>query len=165
MYYNISDFKNDWAYESQATMKVLNNITDESLNQKVYDDGRTLGILAWHLVTSLQSMPAHAGILPQTAPNTDVPKNAKTIVAEYNKASEVLINALAEKWTDESLKDEIQMYGQTWKKGNVLTSIILHQTHHRGQITVFMRQAGLKVPGVYGPSREEWVSMNMKSPQ
>ena len=165
MYYNISDFKNDWAYESQATIKVLNNITDESLNQKVYDDGRTLGMLAWHLVTALQSMPAHAGLLPQNAPNTDIPRNAKTIVAEYDKASKVLIDALTEKWTDESLKDEIQMYGQTWKRGNVLTSIILHQTHHRGQITVLMRQAGLKVPGVYGPSREEWVSMNMKSPQ
>lgn len=165
MYYNISDFKNDWAYESQATIKVLNNITDESLNQKVYDDGRTLGMLAWHLVTALQSMPAHAGLLPQNAPNTDIPRNAKTIVAEYDKASKVLIDALTEKWTDESLKDEIQMYGQTWKKGNVLTSIILHQTHHRGQITVLMRQAGLKVPGVYGPSKEEWASMNMKSPQ
>lgn len=165
MYYKISDFENDWAYESQATMKVLNSITDESLNQKVYNDGRTLGILAWHLVTALQSMPAHAGILPQVAPNTNVPQNAKTIVVEYEKASKVLIDALIEKWTDDSLKDDIPMFGQTWKKGNVLSSILLHQTHHRGQITVLMRQAGLKVPGVYGPAKEEWASMNMKSPQ
>jgi len=37
----------------------------------------------------------------------------------------------------------------------------LHQTHHRAQMTVLMRQAGLKVPGVYGPSREEWSQMGM----
>ena len=165
MYYKISDFENDWAYESQATMKVLNNITDESLNQRVYENGRTLGVLAWHLVTSLETMPAHAGILPLKAPNTNVPINAKTIVAEYEKVSNILIDTLVEKWTDDSLKDDIPMFGQTWKKGNVLSSIILHKTHHRGQIIVLMRQAGLKVPGVYGPAKEEWASMNMNSPQ
>jgi hypothetical protein len=26
---------------------------------------------------------------------------------------------------------------------------------------VLMRQAGLNVPGVYGPSREEWTAYNM----
>jgi uncharacterized damage-inducible protein DinB len=28
-------------------------------------------------------------------------------------------------------------------------------------MTVLMRQAGLVVPGVYGPAREEWAAMNM----
>jgi uncharacterized damage-inducible protein DinB len=36
-----------------------------------------------------------------------------------------------------------------------------HEIHHRGQMTVLMRQAGLKVPGVYGPSREEWTAYGM----
>ena len=38
----------------------------------------------------------------------------------------------------------------------MLSSLIRHQAHHRGQMTVLMRQAGLPVPGVYGPAREEW---------
>jgi hypothetical protein len=29
-------------------------------------------------------------------------------------------------------------------------------------MTVLMRQAGLKVPGVYGPSREEWSQFGMQ---
>ncbi|MCK4657684.1 MAG: hypothetical protein KAT85_11650, partial [candidate division Zixibacteria bacterium] len=37
--------------------------------------------------------------------------------------------------------------------------------HHRGQMTVLMRQAGLKVPGVYGPSMEEWEHFGMKKPE
>jgi uncharacterized damage-inducible protein DinB len=28
-------------------------------------------------------------------------------------------------------------------------------------MTVLMRQAGLKVPGIYGPSREEWSQFGM----
>ncbi|MHB8840055.1 MAG: DinB family protein, partial [Gemmatimonadaceae bacterium] len=40
-------------------------------------------------------------------------------------------------------------------RGFVLTVLMNHQWHHRGQMTVLMRQAGLSVPGVCGPSREE----------
>jgi uncharacterized damage-inducible protein DinB len=32
-------------------------------------------------------------------------------------------------------------------------------------MTVLMRQAGLKVPGIYGPSREEWVKIGMTAPE
>jgi hypothetical protein len=31
-------------------------------------------------------------------------------------------------------------------------------------MTVLMRQAGLKVPGVYGPAREEWAAYGMPPP-
>ena len=33
-------------------------------------------------------------------------------------------------------------------------TLINHQNHHRGQMTVLMRQAGLTVPGVYGPAKK-----------
>jgi uncharacterized damage-inducible protein DinB len=36
-----------------------------------------------------------------------------------------------------------------------------HEIHHRAQMTVLMRQAGLKVPGLYGPAKEEWSQYNM----
>ncbi len=38
------------------------------------------------------------------------------------------------------------------------------ETHHLGQMTELMRQAGLKVPGVYGPSKEEWTAYGMPVP-
>ena len=34
MYTAINDFIKDWEYESEATLKMLNNIADESLNKK-----------------------------------------------------------------------------------------------------------------------------------
>jgi uncharacterized damage-inducible protein DinB len=37
----------------------------------------------------------------------------------------------------------------------ILHALVLHQVHNRGQMTVLMRQAGLVLPGVYGPTREE----------
>ena len=38
----------------------------------------------------------------------------------------------------------------------VLRSMILnHMVHHRGQLTVYLRQVGAKVPSIYGPSADE----------
>ena len=44
----------------------------------------------------------------------------------------------------------------------VLNVLIRHQIHHRGQMTILMRQAGVVVPSVYGPSREETAAMRAK---
>jgi uncharacterized damage-inducible protein DinB len=49
----------------------------------------------------------------------------------------------------------------SWTKAFVLVSLLQHSCHHRGQMTVLMRQAGLKVPGVYGPAKEEWAIYGM----
>jgi uncharacterized damage-inducible protein DinB len=57
------------------------------------------------------------------------------------------------------------MYGVRWARGVTLRALLVHQTHHRGQMTVLMRQAGLRVPGVYGPAREEWSAYGMPAPQ
>ena len=55
----------------------------------------------------------------------------------------------------------VDMYGEKWSYAVILTVIVRHEIHHRAQMTVLMRQAGLKVPGIYGPSKEEWVNYNM----
>ncbi|WP_258881781.1 DinB family protein [Paenibacillus sp. sptzw28] len=34
-----------------------------------------------------------------------------------------------------------------------------HQIHHRGQMTILIRQAGLTAPGIYGPNEEETAAM------
>ena len=53
------------------------------------------------------------------------------------------------------------MYGEDWKNSLSLWVLITHQIHHRGQMTVLMRQAGLVVPGIYGPAKEEWVAIGI----
>jgi uncharacterized damage-inducible protein DinB len=101
--------------------------------------------------------------LQVTAPTEDSeqPTNASDIASTYDISSKSVLEAVRRSWTDASLYDEIPMYGEMWKRGAALSSLLLHQTHHRAQMTVLMRQAGLKVPGVYGPSREEWSQMGM----
>jgi uncharacterized damage-inducible protein DinB len=157
MYRTVQDFLTDWTQENDSTLKVFKNLTDASLKQKVSAEGRSLGRLAWHIVLTLGEMGEKADLKvnapPESTPN---PSIASTIVAAYEKAGASLAAEVKQKWNDNMLSEEIDMYGQKWTRSATLNSIIKHQIHHRAQMTVLMRQAGLKVPGVYGPSREEW---------
>jgi uncharacterized damage-inducible protein DinB len=83
----------------------------------------------------------------------------------YKNASESLVEKLNANWKDETLLMEDDMYGENWKRGFTLRCLIEHQIHHRAQMTVLMRQAGLKVPGIYGPASEEWAAMGMEAPK
>ena len=162
MFRKIEDFQKAWAYETESTVKLFNHLTDESLNQKVTDEGRSLGFLAWHLVTTLQEMPSHVGLnIDAPAPETETPQSKAEIISAFEKGAKSVSEEVEKNWTDETLLQEDSLYGETWARGLTLMFLLVHQTHHRGQITVLMRQAGLPVSGIYGPAREEWQAMGM----
>ena len=124
---------------------------------------RSAGRLAWHITLSMSEMISRTGLSIGTIDrNEPVPEQAERIYLTYADLSAALTAAVRQQWNDDSLDEEISMFGENWQKRKVLASLIKHQIHHRGQLTIVMRQAGLKVAGVYGPSFEEWASMGMK---
>ena len=62
MYRVLEDFLTDWKYESQSTLSLFKNLTDDSLTKVVHPDVRTLGFLAWHIVHTMQEMMAKVGL-------------------------------------------------------------------------------------------------------
>jgi len=166
MFRRVEDFQKAWAVEREGTLKVLRALTDGSLSQAVTKDDRTLGRLAWHVATTPGEMMQRTG-LATSGPTHDapVPTAAAAIVSAYETASASLAAAVASGWTDATLEVEDDMYGERWARGSTLQALVVHQAHHRGQMTVLMRQAGLGVPGVYGPSREEWAAHGMPPPE
>lgn len=166
MYRLLQDFQQDWTGESEMTHKILVALTNESLEQRVTPDGRSLGFLAWHIVQSLHGMMVRSGLPVEiSAPDDEIPTSAMDIAVAFEHVSRAVLDALLQHWTDDMLLEETEMYGSMWKRGQTLLYLILHQTHHRGQMTILMRQAGLKVPGTYGPAREEWALMGMPAMQ
>jgi len=157
MYRKIQDFQGAWDYESGATLKMFQALSDESLGQRVDPEGRTLGRIAWHITQTLPEMCGRTGLAVVGPGESDpMPSSAAEIAIRFKEAADSLAQQIAENWTDEDLDVRDDMYGEMWRRGQTLGALVNHQTHHRGQMTVLMRQAGLKVPGVYGPSREEW---------
>jgi uncharacterized damage-inducible protein DinB len=166
MFRTIADFQKAWKQEREGTLKILRALTDESLNQAVTDDDRTLGRMAWHLAQSVSEMMPRTGLaVNEPAQDAAVPTSAANIAEVYERASKAVADEIASKWNDASLEVEDEMYGEKWPRGQTLQALIVHQAHHRGQMTVLMRQAGLKVPGVYGPAREEWAGYGMTAPK
>ena len=158
MFRSIADFREMWEYETDATLKTFKALTEASLSQAVKPGGRTLGRLAWHITQTLGEMMA-AAQLPIGGPSGEEPQPALAeIVRVYESGAKALADAVTKQWTDAMLLERMSMYGEDWSRGKVLASLILHQAHHRGQMTVLMRQAGLTVPGVYGPAYEEWAA-------
>jgi uncharacterized damage-inducible protein DinB len=161
MFITVKSFLESWKTESDSTLKVFQNLTDQSLKQKVTKQGRSLGFIAWHITITISEMLSKTGLPFESLENKPAPDSAKEILHEYEKEAKAVNDLISKLWTDEMLNEEVNMYGQVWKREQVLASLIAHQIHHRGQMTVLMRQAGLQVPGVYGPSKEEWSLMGM----
>ncbi len=161
--FTIKEFTALWQSETKATVTIFEALTNEALDTKFNENVRTPGMLANHLVRTIGEMGAAAG-LPVTE-RTGTLATAKELANAYTEEADKLLAAVEENWTDESMSDEITLFGETWTKGFTLISLVAHQCHHRGQMTVLMRLAGLKVPGVYGPAKEEWAAIGMEAPK
>jgi uncharacterized damage-inducible protein DinB len=154
MFRHVQDFLETWTSESQATLRVFRALSDGSLSHGVAPGGYTLGSLAGHITGSIAGLPANAGLLPMPGAMPEL-ASVKALVAAYEHNANQVAEAVKEKWSDAQLGEEITIFGRSVRKGVVLAMLISHQGHHRAQMTVLMRQAGLKVPGVYGPSQDD----------
>jgi uncharacterized damage-inducible protein DinB len=159
---SIADFEKAWTEQSANTEKVMRALTDASLNQPVAPGGRTLGRIAWHIVQTLTEMGGAAGLkLDGHCDEQPQPATATAIADAYAAGAKAVARAVAAAWSDADLAGEITMYGAKWTRGYTLFVLLVHEIHHRGQMTVLMRQAGVAVPGVCGPSKEEWAAFGM----
>jgi uncharacterized damage-inducible protein DinB len=165
MFRKLDDFLKAYDQLTEGTNRIFGALTDANLKQRVAEGHRALGQIAWHIVTSLPEMMNRTGLgLGSVDSESAPPASAAEIAAAYKRASTELRDAVRKNWTDETLLQVDDMYGMQWPRGVTLSALLSHETHHRGQMTVLLRQAGAKVPGVMGPAREEWGQYGMEPP-
>ena len=165
MYRKMEDFHKDFKGLTEGTSRIFSALSDESLRQSVADDHRQLGGVAWHIVTTIAEMMAKTGLsFTSIDAESMPPTTAAEIQAGYKSVTDELTRSLRAEWTDETLEKSDDLYGESWQRGNTLAILIRHEIHHRGQMTVLMRQASIKVPGIYGPAREDWKQFGMELP-
>lgn len=162
MFLRISDFVEQWGQERDMTLLIFRAMTDASLKQRVSPEGRSLGRLAWHITQSVAEMITRTGLQPAgPAEDAPVPATVAEIATAYEQTANSALEQVRERWTNATLQETKDMYGEQWANGMTLEILIRHQAHHRGQMTVLMRQAGLAVPGIYGPAKQEWAQWGM----
>jgi uncharacterized damage-inducible protein DinB len=164
---SLDDFVTVFNEEAGNTRKVLSALTDKSLSQAIDRDNRTIGRIGWHLAQTITEMLGKLGLqCAGPGEHEPVPTSAKKILEAYDTAAKSVPGAIkAAGWTDANLADKKPMYGgEEWTVGQTLKVQILHEVHHRGEMIVLMRQAGLRPPGLYGPVREDWATYGMPEP-
>jgi uncharacterized damage-inducible protein DinB len=149
--------------EAQTTRRVLERVPDNQLSWRPHQKSRTLGELALHVAM----VPGAVAELVATqstvqAPTfTDLsPKSASELVPALDesiaKAKMVLggmdDTALMATWR--MMQGERELFALP--RVALLRSIMLnHWYHHRGQLTVYLRELDVSIPSIYGPSADE----------
>jgi len=149
--------------EAQTTRRVLERVPDNKLSWRPHEKARTLGELALHIAM----VPGAVAELVATQSTVQAPQ-----FTDLSPASAAeLITAL-----DESIAKAKKVLGgmddtalmATWRmmQGErelfalpriaLLRSVMLnHWYHHRGQLTVYLRELDVPIPSIYGPSADE----------
>lgn len=158
MYRNPQEFVESYGWESGVTASLFDNLTPESLSLRKAEGHNTLGELAFHIATAPAMMMREVKWdLPERgwAPTGDV--NLDELKSNY-KADVEAIKKLATSLSEDKLNETFNVFGMpdmNWNSHQMLGALVCHEIHHRGQLSVLMRQAGLVVPSIYGPNYEQ----------
>lgn len=162
MYRSIEDFLTERKEEESSTVKLFSLLTEETKAVKIHENVRSLERLAWHITQTITEMGKNAGLFEtDLLHELPAPATLAELIEIYIDYNTLLLRTVRLKWTDSNLEDPVNMYGEQWKKGKILSVLVAHESHHRSQMTIIMRMLSLPVPGIYGPSKEEWAGMGI----
>lgn len=155
----------EFEHEVNNTRKLLQSVPQKDIRYRPADISWTMGELAQHIATIYYW---YVGTLTQDVYDLaddhlerGDPHDIEATLALFEKNVEKARAALT------SLKDEqlsvewtMKVQGRTvigpLPRGIVARSFLFnHIYHHRGEMIVYLRATGNKVPGLYGPTYEE----------
>jgi uncharacterized damage-inducible protein DinB len=159
-------FREELDREVARSRKALENVPDGKYQWKPHERSMIFGYLADMVATiptwiTMEINRDELDIAPAEGQGTKkAQKETKAdLIKALDESAAEARDALS-KTTDEHLET-------TWKllaRGNVvwqgsrkemLQDTINHWVHHRGQMTVYLRLMGEKVPAIYGPSADD----------
>ena len=156
----------EFEHEAESTRKLLNAIPDSALDYKPSEKNWTTGQLASHIaeVYNWYQPTLHENVMDMAAykyDKGDISK-AANIVAKFEENVKNARQAL-ETVTDEKMFENWKMV--MGSEDNVIfpemprvqvtrSFLYNHLYHHRGELVVYLRAAGNKVPGMYGPTAD-----------
>jgi uncharacterized damage-inducible protein DinB len=148
--------------EATTTRRVLERVPGDQLGWKPHKKARTLGELALHVASTPGAVATIA-----SQPEIQDPEFKDPTPASVAELIPALDQSVATAKRLLGGMDDATLNG-TWRmKRNgqevlamprvaLLRSIMLnHWYHHRGQLSVYLRELGVPIPSIYGPSADE----------
>jgi uncharacterized damage-inducible protein DinB len=148
--------------EATTTRRVLERVPDDQLGWRPHKKARTLGELALHVAGTPGAVATLAAQSEIQAPTfTDPsPTSASELIPALDESIATAKRVLG-KMDDATLNAKWRMMRDGREIMSIprialLRSIMLnHWYHHRGQLSVYLRELGVAIPSIYGPSADE----------
>jgi uncharacterized damage-inducible protein DinB len=148
--------------ETPATRRVLERVPDDRLAWRPHRKSRPLGTLAFHIAhlpgaLAELAVQSEVGVFNVVDP---IPTSTAEVVATLDesvaKAKRVLRGmddaTATAPWR---LVDGDRLLIEMPRIAFLRSTLLNHWYHHRGQLTVYLRELDVPVPAIYGPSADE----------
>ncbi|MDQ3696786.1 MAG: DinB family protein [Gemmatimonadota bacterium] len=156
-------FLDVYEMEHAKTMRVLNAYPAEESELRPHERCKTAHELAWifALECGLGTMVMNDGFASGSPPG-ETPKPPEKwdgLLAAVEQAHRDFVDVVRA-MPDEKLLERVKFFTGPATLGDVrrmdfLWFILHDEIHHRGQLSIYLRMAGGKVPSIYGPSGDE----------
>jgi uncharacterized damage-inducible protein DinB len=146
-------------FEHGTTLRVLRAYPPEKASFKPHETSMTALETAWMMVgMKLDPDEIMSSEMKMTGP-PPVPKTWAELIAGYEQAHAEYVRKLRA-IPDEALNGTVRVpiskdRTEEQRRGDVLWYFLHGLVHHRGQLSVYLRMVGGKVPSIYGPSGDE----------
>jgi uncharacterized damage-inducible protein DinB len=146
--------------ESATTLKILRAFPPEHAELRPHPTSNSAQQLAWTFAienTLIGAALRNELRMPPAFP--PMPSSWDECVDAYAQGVDH-VTALLTSARDEDMSDMVPFMTGPRQFGDVsklfLCTLMLNDSiHHRGQLSVYLRMSGAKVPSIYGPSRDE----------
>lgn len=148
-----------WQQEFHRTVKVLKAVPEDKLDFKPHEKSRTTRELAWTFVNEERVVDQAVSDGAPASPFPPAPNTLRELLSTYESFHHRLFDKLkripeAEFSKTASFPTGPKQFG-TMQRLDVFWFLLMDMVHHRGQLSVYLRLAGDKVPSIYGPSADE----------
>jgi uncharacterized damage-inducible protein DinB len=142
--------------EFATTLKVLKAFPEEHLDFTAHERSKNARQLMSTFIFEMYLLEIHVfgKQIDRLVFQTYSPGDLRTIIADFEKETSNSIESL-EKLPESDLSKTVEFAGKEFVADEFIMMMLCDQIHHRGQMSVYIRMAGGKVPSIYGPSADD----------
>ena len=159
-------FRKELDREVERSRKALEQVPEGKYEWKPHDKSMIFGYLADMVATiptwiTMEINRDELDIAPAEGQGTkQAPKETKEALIQALDDAARDARAALESTTDEHLMTNWKLLARgnvVWEgtREEIIQDTISHWSHHRGQMTVYLRLMGAKVPAIFGPSADD----------
>jgi uncharacterized damage-inducible protein DinB len=145
-------FKKEFA----TTLKVIHAFPEDKLDFTPHERSQTANRIISTFVFEMFLMEFYVfgEKLDRTVFQSYKPNNLQTLISDFEKQASNVISKL-QNLSETDMNKIVEFAGVKMPSDEFMLMMLFDQIHHRGQLSVYIRLAGGKVPSIYGPSADD----------